>query len=258
MNDTLQRLVEEKILSTPRVEVFSLDYNGKKLWVKKARKTGSNLLHRFVYSLTKNPILTPVEKKNAKSALQHESSKIQKLSDLGMHVPDVIAIGQEYFVIEDCGPTIFSLLKNKLVENPQHVLEKAITELAKLHTQNKYHGGSQIKNLTYKDGIVYFIDFEESFTDTAVLKDLQFRDLFLFLYSISRAGLEIDYSKLLQIYMEITNDRTLTKQFQKLIASVSFLMTLLENRFIWNIVDRDTKSVYKLFKQLQVLNSSSS
>ena len=257
MNSSLQRLIEEKILSTPRIEVFSLDYNGKKHWVKKARKTGSNLLHRFTYTLTKNPILTPVEKKSAKSALQYESSKLKRLHDRNIRVPNVILVEKEYFVIEDCGPNISYLFKKKLVKNPQELLEKAITELAKLHNQNEYHGGPQIKNLTYKNNMVYFIDFEESFSDTINLKDLHFRDLFLFLYSISRRNIEIDYSALLHTYINITNNRTIVSQFQKLIASVSFLMKLLENKFIWNIIDKDTKSVYKLFKQLHSLLSSS-
>ena len=88
-----------------------------------------------------------------------------------------------------------------LLDDPMEVFEKIIAALAKLHNLKAFHGSSQIKNFTYEEGQISFIDFEESFTQEVDIEELQFRDLFLFLLSLSRLDREFDYEKTLtQIY----------------------------------------------------------
>jgi tRNA A-37 threonylcarbamoyl transferase component Bud32 len=251
MTDSFQSQIEEHLRSNPQHEVQSIKRDGKKFWIKRARNTGSNLLHHIAYKITKNPILIPAEYKSAHEALQFESSKLKKLHELSIPVPRVVLVTEDYFVIEDCGPTVNTLLRNNSVSNPNELIQKALDALAALHNQNEYHGGSQIKNLTYQNETVFFIDFEESFPPEAKLDELQFRDLFLFLISISRAKIEINYQSFILKYIELTRKHDTIERFHVLIGKVTFLMKLLEYKFIWSIVDRDTKSVYQLLKQIQ-------
>lgn len=244
----IETIIDKRLTNDPTLEIFNIEYEGKKLWIKKARKTGSNLLHHFVYLLTKNPILIPVENKNPKEALKFESSKLQELYDLSIPVPKVIQVSKEYFVLEDCGLTVNHLIKNNLVDNPTRIFENIITQLARLHNLGKFHGGSQIKNFTYKDEKIYFIDFEEGFNREIDIKELQFRDLFLFLVSLSKAKVEIDYKNLLYKYIDLTNNKDVIQKFHKLASNVNILIKMVENKAVWRILDRDTKSVYRLLK----------
>jgi tRNA A-37 threonylcarbamoyl transferase component Bud32 len=251
MND----IIAKRIKSNPKREIFHIEVKGKKVWVKRARKTGSNLLHKIAYMLTKNPIVIPVENKTPQEALQFESSKLQLLHKLSIPVPKVIEITDNYFILEDRGPTIHRLISKGFFSNPSEVLEQTIIQLALLHNMDQFHGGSQIKNFTYTDEQIYFIDFEESFNKAIDIKELQFRDLFLFLFSISKLNIEIDYENLIKKYIDLTKKKDVIEKFHTLTSKVNFLMKLVENKTIWNLIDRDTKSVYRLLTQLKNIPS---
>ncbi|NOR54690.1 MAG: hypothetical protein GQ531_00630, partial [Sulfurovum sp.] len=235
--------LERALTQNPKAEIFPFDYEGERVWVKRARKTGSNLFHTLVYAWSKNPILSPVEKKSASAALLHESSKLQNLKQMQIPVPKVITVREDCFVIEDCGPTVHHLIKYKETEEPQALILQTLQALARLHKEKQYHGGSQIKNFTTKDDTIYFIDFEESFSQDVALEDLQFRDLFLFLFSVSKLKIEIDYQQLIEAYVSVSGKKEILTKFYALSNSVSWLMKLLQNKTVWKLVDRDTQSV---------------
>jgi len=250
----IEVIIQQGLQQNLNEDVFSVVYKNKKLWVKKARKTGSRRFHKLVYSIYKHPLIIPVENKDLKQAVAHESSKIQRLYKLGISVPKVIKTTNEYFILEDCGPTVNDLMHKQLVDNPMDLFEKIIIELATLHNLKEFHGSSQIKNFTYTDSQVYFIDFEESFNKKVAIEELQFRDLFLFLLSLSRLNIEVDYEKLLQKYIALTHNEKIIDKFHTLIAKVSFLMKLIKNKTIWKLLDNDTKGIYKLLLQLKEIN----
>jgi len=253
MNE-IEAIIADRIEENSKLEIFDINIEGKKLWVKRARKTGSNLLHKLTYRITQNPIVIPVENKSPQEALQFESSKLKRLYDLSIPVPEVIDTNKIYFILEDCGPTVHHLISNTLVENPEQQLEEIIIQLANLHNLNEFHGGSQIKNFTYKNNKIYFIDFEESFDRDIDIKELQFRDLFLFLFSISKLNIDIDYESLIRKYISLTKNKNVIEKFHTLISKVSFLIKIVENKVIWNILDRDTKSVYRLLQDFKKIN----
>ncbi len=251
----MKTIIDERLQKEPKLEIFSIEYEGRKFWVKRARKTGSNLLQHFVYMLTKIPLVTPVEHKNAQEALKFESSKIQELYDLSIPVPKVIEVSKEYFIIEDCGPTVQNLLRKNLLDNSTAIFENIIIQLAALHNLGKFHGGSLIKNITYKDEKLYFIDFEESFDKKIDIQELQFRDLFLFLFSLGKAKIEVNYTTLVNQYIDLTHNKDMIDKFHKLASKVSTLMKLVENKSLWNIVGTDTQIVYKLLQDIQKVPS---
>jgi len=247
----LERIILQGLQQNKEEDVFSIVYENKKLWVKKARKTGSRRFHKFAYGIYKHPLIIPVENKDLQQAVAHESSKIQRLYDLGVSVPKIIKTTNEYFILEDCGPTVNDLMHNHLVDTPMDLFEKIIGQLATLHNLKEFHGSSQIKNFTYHDNKVYFIDFEESFDKKTDIKELQFRDLFLFLLSLSRLDGEFDYEKLIQKYISLTGNKDVIQKFHTLISKVSFLMSLIKNKTVWKFLDNDTKGIYKLLLQIK-------
>ena len=250
--DDIKSLVEKKRQSYPKNEIFDIQLNTKeKAWVKISRKTGSNLFHRLIYTITANPIIVPVENKSSRETLLFETSKLIRLRELSVPVPEILYKTDTYFVLEDCGSTIRDLIKKEKLKEPMEVLGEIIIQLSTLHQNKEYHGGSQIKNFTYREGKVCFIDFEESFQDQVSLDDLQFRDLFLFLLSIGKESIEIDYILLINTYIEHTHKTDTIDRFHVLITKVDFLIKIIDNTFVGNLIDRDTKSVYKLLKALK-------
>jgi len=253
--NNLHDIVVKKIKNNPKREIFHIEVEGKKVWVKRARKTGSNLLHKIAYMITKNPIVVPVDNKSPQEALKFESTKLKRLYELSIPVPKVITTNNEYFILEDRGSTVYHRIKKNLEDNPEQILEKIIIELSNLHNINEFHGGSQIKNFTYKNDKIYFIDFEESFSRNIDIEELQFRDLFLFLFSISKLNIEINYENLIRKYIDLTKKKDVIEKFHTLASNVNLLMKLVENKTIWNLIDRDTKSIYRLLAQLNNISS---
>jgi len=44
------------------------------------------------------------------------------------------------------------------------------------------------------------------------------------------------------------------EKFKSLISKASFILKIIENAFIWKLLDRDTKSVYRLLKTIDTLS----
>jgi tRNA A-37 threonylcarbamoyl transferase component Bud32 len=249
-------IINEKIQKNPKIEIFNITFNSKKLWVKRARKTGSNLFHKLIYKLIKNSLLIPVQDKNPKDSIEYEASKLTRLRALNISVPRLITKEENYFVIEDCGSTVAHLFYHNQIKDQMQLCKKVIRQLATLHNINEFHGASQIKNFTYLNEKIYFIDFEESFDKSIDIKDLQFRDLFLFLFSIQKMNIDVDYHSLIELYNKLTKKQDTIQRLHSLVKKVSTLMKILENRYIWKLVDRDTKSVYKMMIEFKNIPSS--
>lgn len=168
-------------------DIIKHNFNNEIVWIKRPRKTASNIFHQMAYNITKIKGLMPVEKKSKEQTLVHEVSKIQRLHKKGIKVPEVLGSNNNVFVLEDTGITIKSYLKNK--ELNRNIFESKLKEtlkvLIEMHLKDEYHAGPQVKNYTIKNGIVYAIDFEDSFDSRFSLTDIQFRDFFLFLFSLT-------------------------------------------------------------------------
>ncbi|MBN2783176.1 MAG: hypothetical protein JXQ66_08060 [Campylobacterales bacterium] len=247
---SLEKLVKEKI-KEPTNDVFAIEFEGKKVWVKKAKVSGSNLLQHLAYKLFKNSLLVPSKKQTPTECIHNESSRLKTIHEKFSHVPEVLWVDDEFMVMGDTGRDLRSILDSLTdKEEIESLIYKALDVLIALHKQGFFHGGSQIKNMTLKDEKIYLIDFEEKFVD-ADIDDLQFRDLFLFLISISKLNYDLYYKKIIDIYVEKTSKSGFYKRFDNIIKSAGFLMKLLSNEAIFKKMDKDTKSVYRLFATLK-------
>jgi tRNA A-37 threonylcarbamoyl transferase component Bud32 len=255
-NKKLEKKVLETV-STNKGEVIKLDYKkGKKrVWIKRGRESKSNLLHKSAYFITRIKGLMPVEAKTKEKALKHEVEKLQKLRELGIRVPKVLGCKDDYFVLEDTGITLKEYLKNPDIDSEtlHKTLMKCVKLLAKIHNASFYHAGPQIKNYTIKNNKIYAIDFEDSFDDKYDLKELQFRDFFLFLVSLTEVNKEIDYRKIIEVYKRKTNNQTIDQELKSIALKLNFLVKLVEFKPLQKYLDDDVMYNYKLFKILQEL-----
>jgi tRNA A-37 threonylcarbamoyl transferase component Bud32 len=256
-NSTLEEFILQNIKSNHK-EIFSIKYQNKKYWIKKARETQSTKIHKFFYFLFKIDVLLPVLYKNAQESIIHEANKIKRLQSLGLSLPNIVFQNENSFVLEDCGETVYSYIRKSDITKKDiyYFINKAIEQLAKIHNANEYHGGAQCRNFTYKDNKVYIIDLEESFDENVDIETLQFRDFLLFILSLTktRASFELDYKMIISKYISLTNNYNFPSRLKNLIKKISFLIKLSEMNFIYNLMGKDLKSFFRLIDILKTLD----
>ncbi len=258
INFFVTKELEESVLNKIKVnnkEIIKHTYNDETVWIKRPRATKSNIFHKMAYSLTNIKGLMPVESKTKEQTLIHEVSKLQRLKEKRINVPKVLGCNSEVFVLEDNGITIKSFLRNKELEKTvfENRLKDTLNLLIKIHNNDEYHGGPQVKNYTFKNGVVSAIDFEDSFDKSFKLEDIQFRDFFLFLFSLTELKKDIDYKEIIDIYMKETKKEGIDKELKSIALKLRFLTKIIENKLFYNLFFDDVINTYKLVKTLQKL-----
>ena len=243
-------------LSKNDAEVFSVNYNGKKVWIKRARATSSSKIHKILYKIFKFESLTPVEDKSSVEAVFFESTKLIKFKEKGIPTPLVLAYNSEYMVLEDCGRMVNSFIRKRDIskEKMDFYINNMLELLCLIHNKNEYHGGAQARNFTFLENKFYVIDLEDSF-DKSNISFLQFRDFLFFLLSLTktRASFELDYSSIINRYIEKSENKDFKKRLKSLANKISFFTSISEISFINNLLGRDVQGFFKLFKILKDL-----
>lgn len=238
-------------------EIFSIEFENQKYWVKKARQTKPNKIQSLFYKFLPFELLMPSLEKSAKEALEHETAKLELFRNNGINVPKVVYKCDEFFILEDVGETLNTLTRNRAIseEKMYYYVDKLLEELSKIHNNNLFHGGAQTRNFTYQDGKVYAIDLEESFDKSIDIKVLQFRDVLLLLLSLVKikANFDLDYTYIINKYIEQTGSIEIVSKLKKLAGKISFLIYLSDLSFIHKLLGSDVKGFFKLFKILQKL-----
>jgi tRNA A-37 threonylcarbamoyl transferase component Bud32 len=180
--------------------VFSTRIDGGIVFVKK-RRPGKNPLGRLVqhilYRATGNPLIIPTLW-TSESNVSIEVSRIRLLGGLGVRVPRVLHVEEDYFVMSGVGRSLCAVMKDSPGRAREYG-ERAVAALRDFHALGQAHGGAQIKNLTLLDDVIHFIDFEEALPADR-LAEFQLRDLFLMLLSMERHSHDPDLESLCRVY----------------------------------------------------------
>lgn len=252
----LEEFTKKEVLLNKK-EIFSFDFEGKKYWLKKARATKISKIQKFFYNIFSFELLIPSLEKTPKDALVFETTKIEKFKKLGINVPNIVYKSEDFFVLEDCGKTIYSILRDENIEekNFYFYIDLVLKELAKMHSIGFFHGGSQLRNFTFKDGKVFVIDFEESFDENIDVRSLQYRDFLLFLLSflkIKELSFKIDYEKIINRYLEISKNYEIKDKLLNFSSKLRFFLYLYKKEFIRKRVGSDVKYFFEL---IEILNN---
>lgn len=200
-------------------------------------------------------LLMPSLPKSAKEALVHETAKLELFRSKGINVPKVVFQCDDFFILEDVGVAIHALIRNQHItqEKMYYYINKVIELLATIHNKNQFHGGAQTRNFTYKEGKVFAIDLEESFTSSIDIETLKFRDFLLLLLSFVKikASFELDYEYIIQQYVALTKNKEISSNLKKLANKISFLIYLSEIKWINKLLGSDVKGFFVLFKTLK-------
>jgi len=253
---SLEEIACAQILSNES-EIFSIEFENQKYWLKKARATKPNKIQKFFYQILPFELLMPSLPKSAKEALVHETAKLELFRSKGINVPKVVFQCDDFFILEDVGVAIHALIRNQHItqEKMYYYINKVIELLATIHNKNQFHGGAQTRNFTYKEGKVFAIDLEESFTSSIDIETLKFRDFLLLLLSFVKikASFELDYEYIIQQYVALTKNKEISSNLKKLANKISFLIYLSEIKWINKLLGSDVKGFFVLFKTLKKL-----
>jgi tRNA A-37 threonylcarbamoyl transferase component Bud32 len=119
-------------------------------------------------------------------AFLRERQALDLLARNGMPVPEVIDEGPDYFVIEDAGPTLLSVLRDPdLPESGKiEAVSDAARALAGMHDKGFSHGRPDPKDICWDAGVVRFIDLERS-TPSRNTPRGHVTDLLVFLFGLT-------------------------------------------------------------------------
>lgn len=245
---TLEQHVKELLSHYHKNRAFSTIYNGEKVWVKLPAMGEANFWHivlKILYKITKNPLLAPTVVTDPKESLKYEAQKLQQLANTGINVPQVLAQSDDFIVLSDCG-TPLSLLINSdkisLVEKKE-ILQKLSITLANMHNMGIYHSRPALRDITHKDGEVYFMDFEENLENILSQKDAITRDGLIYIHSIYRKVKNNDFVQYtISIYLQNLN-QDIISNLQTEAKKYKFLHFLLKN--IEKFAGKDAKALLK-------------
>jgi len=150
--------------------VMPFEYQGKKYWLKQAEKPEGAM--RFL-------------KSDPKQALRREISALRLLGDKQAPVPKLVDATDDYLVVEDAGTTVNRWLSGTEQPSLQTILNDAASALAGLHKLQLAHGRPALRDISWQEGKVTFIDFEASQLGKDLLRQ-QTRDLLVFVHSLYR------------------------------------------------------------------------
>lgn len=173
MVDNVFKLVITELLALNKGERISdFEYQGKRYWLKQVEHHSG--LMRF---LKPNPL----------EAIKTEVLTLKNMAAQLAPVPKLVLAEEDFFVVEDVGSTVKQWLTEDEISPPcmHQILNDSAKALAGLHAMNLAHGRPALRDISWQDGQVSFIDFEAS----QYKKDIgyqQVRDLLVFIHSLYR------------------------------------------------------------------------
>ena len=126
-----------------------------------------------------------VRQTDARGLLAFEHERLLSLAAAGEAVPPVIAFDGHSLVTRDIGPTLAHVLGEQPEAQRLTTMCAASADLAAFHARGHWHGGAQIRNITW-DGVRFArLDFEEPLLPGMALPTVQLYDALQLLFSLS-------------------------------------------------------------------------
>lgn len=126
-----------------------------------------------------------VRQTDARGLLAFEHERLLALAAAGEAVPPVIAFDGHSLVTSDIGPTLAHVLAEQPEAQRLATMCAASADLAAFHARGHWHGGAQIRNITWDGARFARLDFEEALLPGMALPTVQLYDALQLLFSLS-------------------------------------------------------------------------
>lgn len=162
LTERLRRMADRLTSERPSDRVLNFTLDDQKYWIKRKLGNGRNQLVKY-----------SVEKE-----FYYE---IARMTIAGRNNPDLVpeieVLTPNYMVTKDGGPTVKNWLdSDKSEAEKELILEEAGAALAALHKNGIVHGRPALRDITWNDGVIHFLDWENRMysQDPATQKALDF------------------------------------------------------------------------------------
>jgi hypothetical protein len=118
--------------------------------------------------------------------LAFEHNRLQQLAQAGEQVPPVLAFDGHTLQLGDVGPTLDECLQRLPASAHLALMCAASADLARFHTRGHWHGGAQIRNVTWDGEHFARLDFEERLHPAMPLHACQIYDVLQLVMSLAR------------------------------------------------------------------------
>lgn len=187
------RLIE-LIAQSPARQIFRAEMDGDAYWVKRASLPKAKFLHRLqqiAAACLRLPMLSVTASDGGAEALKTEVTRLWRFRAASVHVPEVVAEGERFYVATDIGSELQSFLQKMDDTSAQKALiEKAARALAALHAKGLVHGRPYLRDMTWDGETIGFLDLEEDPLRVMSFDAAQARDVWIFLVGCARFAVQ--------------------------------------------------------------------
>lgn len=127
-----------------------------------------------------------VRQTDGAALLAYEHERLRALAAAGEHVPPVLAFDGRTLTTGDIGATLDHQLYRLPEADRLALMCAASADLARFHVRGHWHGGAQIRNITWDGQRFARLDFEERLLPGMALATVQVYDLLQLLLSLAR------------------------------------------------------------------------
>ena len=195
------------------------------------------------------------------NGLAHEADRLRTLDQANWRVPHVWSYAPGELVLEYVGDDMPGVLRRADPQR-QHALACEIAlELAAFHAQGLWHGGAQVRNLTWHHGQIWRIDFEENIGSALSLPLAQAYDVYQCLSSlVALRGLpdavaQALGTQLLETYLSAQHDEAVRAALIRIAGPVCSAARVLRPVLGW-VPGRDVQGFFRVAHSLRLLLKS--
>ncbi|WP_298626565.1 hypothetical protein [uncultured Legionella sp.] len=187
---SLYDLVKKYIADNPQISVGKIIHDDQEVWIKRRFASKENIWHKLLHYLTfiiPFPVIYPTVVSDVTDSLLQEAMRLTLLADNNIPVPTVLIANNEFLATTDVGETLQRHLES--IDEPgkrAYLLQQAAIALGKLHQANLCHGRPSLRDMTYNNEQIYFIDLEEDPLSVMSAAQAQARDVWLLFFSVAR------------------------------------------------------------------------
>lgn len=179
------------ISQNPGSRTFSFVEGGEKYWVKRPEEGEANGWHQVMYILSRvlnNNFFRPTVVTDPTASLAYEAGRLRQLREGGIRVPAIVLQTPNYLVLEDAGTPLSVLLGSSAMkpEEKKLLVSQLSNALAQLHNRGFFHSRPALRDIAYKEGEIYFMDFEENLEKALSTEEAIVRDGFLYAHTLYR------------------------------------------------------------------------
>lgn len=151
----IERLIDSFLCNPHRV--FPIEYDGRRLWVKRIRKNLPNPFSALIYHAARK-----ITGRDDLAQANHEIESLKALRRHGFVTPDVVFRNPYYLVLTDVGPSLETAILQADEPERLRIARRAGQALRTLHDAGRWHGAARVHNMTLAGDQIGFIDLENT------------------------------------------------------------------------------------------------